>query len=125
MSHLDATADLLKVAGTTLRETVIPHVAADGRFPAAMVVNAIAIAAREIELGPAARAAERAMLAAFYATPDATLTELRARFCRDLRSGALGEERENEVRVLLRQAVRQRLAISNPAYGRAVSPEAE
>lgn len=122
MSHLDATADLLEVARTTLRTAVLPHVAADGRYEAAMVANALAIAARELELGPKARAEERELLAGFYATPDASLAELRRRLCQELRSGALDDAREATLRALLRRFVHARLAISNPAYGGTAQP---
>ncbi len=119
MSYLSATADLLKVARTSLRESVLPRTAADARYEGAMVANALAIAVRELEAGPAARAAERDLLARLYGTPEAGLPELRARLCRDLRAGAFGREREPELRTLLHELVHARLAISNPAYGRA------
>ena len=67
MSHLGATADLLKVARDTLREAVAPGLGAEARYHAAMVANAMAIAIREVELGPKTRAAERRLLGGFYA----------------------------------------------------------
>jgi hypothetical protein len=117
MSYLSATADLLKVARTSLRETVLPRTAADARYEGAMVANALAIAVRELEAGVAARAAERDLLARLYGTEEASLPELRARLCRDLRAGAFAPEREPELRALLHELVHARLAISNPAYG--------
>lgn len=117
MSYLGATADLLKVARTVLRETVMPQTSAEARYDAAMVANAMAIAVRELELGPRTRSAERALLAGLYDAADASLPELRARFCRDLRAGRFGPGREGEIRALLLETVRARLAISNPTYG--------
>jgi hypothetical protein len=117
MSYLSATADLLKVARASLRETVLPRTAADVRYEGAMIANALAIAVRELEAGAATRAAERDLLARLYGTAEAGLPELRARFCRDLRAGTFAPEREPEIRFLLRELVRARLAISNPAYG--------
>lgn len=117
MSHLHATADLLEVARSTLREEVMPHLAPAARYPAAMVANALAIAARELALGPRALAAERELLARLYASPNAPLDELRRRFCADLRARRFGPEREREVRTLLAALVHARLAISNPGYG--------
>lgn len=116
MSFLHETADLLKVARTVLRETVMPHTSADARFEAAMVANAMAIAVREIEQGPAVREAEWALLAGLYGEAGAPHAELRARFCRDLRAQAFGAEREAGIRALLLETVRARLAISNPTY---------
>jgi hypothetical protein len=119
MTGPDATADLLNVAHATLREAVLPHVAAAARYEAAMVANALAIAARELELGPQAREAERDLLARFQEAPGAPLAELRTRCCADLRAGKLDPAREPELRRLLHEVVHARLAISNPAYGRA------
>ena len=116
MSHLEDTADLLKVARATLREAVAPGLGAEARYHAAMVTNAMAIAIREVELGPKARAAERRLLGRFYADPEASLPELRARLCRDLRVGTVLDERPRELRALLQQLVHARLAISNPDY---------
>jgi hypothetical protein len=119
-SYLESTADLLKVAAVALKADVLPHVEADGRYPAAMVANALAIAARELELGPQARAEERALIAAFFGDDPsaASLAELRRRLCRELRGPDLPPAREAGLRDLLRRVVEARLAISNPAYGR-------
>ena len=117
MSYLAATADLLKVAHATLSASVMPLVDRETRYEAALVANALAIAVRELELGAQARATERRLLADLYGTPESTLADLRARLCRDLRAGAFGPARAEEVRMLLQQAVHWRLAISNPNYG--------
>jgi hypothetical protein len=116
MSHLGASADLLKVARDALRETVAPELGAEARYHAAMIANAMAIAIRELELGPEVRAAERRLLGGFYDGSEATLPELRARLCRDLRAGAVLEERPGDLRALLQELVDARLAISNPGY---------
>ncbi len=125
MSYLDATADLLKVTAVALRADVLPHVEADGRYPAAMVANALAIAARELELGPQARAEERALIAAFCGAPEASLPDLRRRLCRELRAGDLDPSRAAKLQDLLRRVVRARLVISNPGYGAAAVPTGE
>jgi len=103
-------------ARDTLRETVAPGLRAEARYRAAMVANAMAIAVRELELGPGTQAAERQRLLDFYGSPDTTLAALRARLCRDLRSGALVDEQVGELRGLLQEFVQARLAISNPGY---------
>ena len=118
MSWLGATADLLEVARTVLREQVMPALDGGGRFEAAMVANAMAIAIREIEQGGTARAAEQALLAEFLGVPTATLPELRRQLCRELRDGAVLADRPDELRTLFRKVVHARLAISNPDYAR-------
>ena len=66
----------------------------------------------------------RELLARLYdSPPDATLDELRRRFCADLRAQRFGSDREPEIRTLLAALVQARLAISNPGYGATAPPE--
>lgn len=116
MSWLDDAPDLLEAARGALRGEVMPAVAPERRYEAAMVANAIGIATREVGQGAAAREAERADLAAFCGGEGAPLDELRRRVCRALRAGDLGAEAEARLRGLLLAAVRRRLAISNPDH---------
>jgi hypothetical protein len=101
VSWLGETPDLLEAARAALRGEVMPSVAPERRYEAAMVANAIGIAAREVGQGAAAREAERADLAAFLGEDGASLDELRRRLCRDLRAGGLGAEAEARLRGLL------------------------
>jgi hypothetical protein len=91
-------------------------VAPEARYDAAMVANALGIAAREVLKGEAAREAERADLAALYGEPEASVDGLRRRLCRDIRAGTLPEAAESRLRAVLLDAVRRRLAISNPDH---------
>ena len=117
MSWLGETPDLLEAARAALRGEVMPTVAPERRYEAAMVANAIGIAAREVGQGAAAREAERLDLAAFHAADgDASLDDLRRRLCQDLRAADLGGEADGRLRGLLLAAVRRRLAISNPDH---------
>ena len=115
---LGETPDLLEAARAALRGEVMPAVAPERRYQAAMVANAIGIAAREVRQGAAAREAERADLAAFYAADGGTsLVELRRRLCGELRAGDLGGTAvDGRLRGLLLAATRRRLAISNPDH---------
>ena len=88
----------------------------EGRYEAAMVANAMAIAVRELELGAQTRAAELELLAGVYGTPESSLAELRARLCRDIRADAFGPKFAAGLPALLQQLVHARLAISNPGY---------
>ena len=117
-----SSADLLKVARACLRERVMPQVEADARYDAAMVANAMAIAIRELELGPRARADERELLGRFLGQPDATLDRLRRELCRELRRPGFALEHAAELRALLERLVHARLAISNPAYPDTLRP---
>jgi hypothetical protein len=118
--HLQATAALLAAARSALRQRVAPALGGgDARYAEAMVANALAIAVRDLELGPTVRERERELLAGFYGAPEAALDELRRRLCRDLRAGAVEPARAAELRALLEQAADHRLTISNPACGQA------
>lgn len=119
MSWLDRAPELLDTARATLRDAVAPAVAPERRYEAAMVANAIGIAAREARDGAAAREAERTDLAVLYGvTADGTAPDgLRDQLCRDLRAGRFaGGADEGRLRGLLLAAVRRRLAISNPEH---------
>lgn len=116
MSRADATGELLAAARAALRASLMPQLSGDGRYQAAMIANALAIAQRELELGPRTRAAEREALAAFYRAGDDSLAELRRRLCADLRAGRLPVERRAELEELLTRLVDARLAISNPGH---------
>jgi uncharacterized protein DUF6285 len=116
MSWLRATPELLEVARSTLRDVVMPAVPPERRYEVAMAANAIGIAVRELREGSAAREAERVDLAALLGDPDASLDELRARLCREIRAGSLPQAAEPRLRALLLAAVRRRLAISNPDH---------
>ncbi|MFG1410632.1 DUF6285 domain-containing protein [Xanthobacter sp. VTT E-85241] len=74
-------ADLLAIARQTLQGEIAPHLSGDHRYQAAMVANACAIAAREMETTPAARLAEAACLEAAQAPSPAAL-------CAAIRAGA-------------------------------------
>lgn len=63
--HEPDTLDLVRTARTALEADVLPHVGADARYPLLMALNALGIAARQLEDGAARRAAAQATLAPF------------------------------------------------------------
>lgn len=77
-------------------------------FHARVAVNMLAIAERELELGPAHELAHRRRLSELGYRDDAALAEA-------IRSGAL-DDREPEVREAVRASVRDKLAVANPRY---------
>ena len=80
MSYPGATADLLQVARGALRERVMARLDGEGRYEAAMVANAMAIAVRELELGPALRTRSASCSRTSTARPESSLGDLRAGF---------------------------------------------
>ncbi len=109
-------AALLLAARGELRQRLMPGLAGEDRYLAAMIANCMAIAARVLERGEEMAEAERRALAALYG-PEAgelTLEALRRRLARDIRAGAF-DGRRAELRAALEARVRARLAISDPS----------
>ncbi|MFO1038345.1 MAG: DUF6285 domain-containing protein [Geminicoccaceae bacterium] len=115
MTEEESLADLLDVARQHLQQVVQPLVPQDKRYDVAMIANALAIASRQINLGPGIDAEERQRLADFYRTPDAGRDALLERLCCELRAGRDGPD----IRALLSARTRGRLALSQPGSGKA------
>jgi hypothetical protein len=110
-----ALASLLEVARERLREELAPCLDGEGRFTAAMVGNAMAIAARALRLGTVPAEAELEALRRLYPEeqrPD--LDELRRRLVDDLEAGRLDGPVDRSVRAVLRARIDARLQVSNP-----------
>ena len=100
--------ELLESVREWLDREVIP--ATDGRlrFHARVASNVLGMVEREIELGPAQEAAHRERLAQLGVADDAELAA-------GIRARAF-DDRAEEVRDLLAEAVRDKLAVANPRY---------
>lgn len=108
---------LLRAALDTLRAELQPALPAEQRYPAALVANALGIAARVMAEGDTIRSGERAAIAALYpALADATLPQLERRLARELRQGDASDEREERIRAVLVARALARLALTNPDY---------
>ncbi|HET7158783.1 MAG TPA: DUF6285 domain-containing protein [Burkholderiales bacterium] len=125
MNNLPGATDLLRIARETLLSELRPLVPAHARYTLAMVANAMAISAREIEAGDAPAVAALARFDALYERParnlagDAlrqALAEADRKLIADIRSGRYDEGRSQHDALIehLRASVRARLRISNP-----------
>ena len=125
MMNRPRAADLLKTAREKLLEDVRPVLGDSARYTLAMVANAMAIAAREIEAGEAPALAALSRLEQLYGEPPRNLTGLplsdalsqqERRLARDLRSGHFDRDDDRQRALLehLRESVIARLRISNP-----------
>ncbi len=110
-------ASLLLAARGELRQRLMPGLAGEDRYLAAMIANCMAIAARVLERGEETAEAERRALAALYDSDagEPSLEALRRRLARDIRAGAFDGPREAELRAALEARVRARLAIGDPS----------
>ena len=118
-------AELLHIARETLLNDLLELLPEERRYAMRMAANALAIAARETEVGEADLVDELRLLSELYGEDvvqdsGATLQERSAkmnkRFARDIRDGIFDGACAQGVRALLMDQVRARLAISNPAY---------
>jgi len=134
MSDQPPAEELLRRARATLLEELLPALPSELHYPARMIANAMAIAARELEGREAREREALARLAGFYREPggepgseraseqgpDANpatrrirLEALERRLAEDIRTGRL-DHREAALRRLLLDDVRARLHSSNP-----------
>jgi hypothetical protein len=89
---------LVSIALRTFRDSVLPAVPAERRFEALMIANALGIAERELA-----------------AKPDAAQEARIPQLCSDIDAGAYdAPERQADLRKVLWELTRARLAISNP-----------
>jgi hypothetical protein len=89
---------LVSIALRTFRDSVLPAVPAERRFEALMIANALGIAERELA-----------------AKPDVALEARVPQLCSDIDAGAYdAPERQADLRKMLWELTRARLAISNP-----------
>ena len=117
-------SELLDAVTEFLEGELLP--ALDGRlaFHTRVSVNALRIARREMELGPALDATRRAGLPRLLDVPvdSAPLRELEVELARRVRAGAL-DDRRPELIDYLRATLRIQLDIAHPGYARDTTPE--
>ncbi len=123
MSEHPTGAELLKVAREVLARDLIPELPDGRRYLALMVANAMAIAARELELGDGVARAELTSLRMLFQEPGPDVWEdvedrleaLNRRLCAEIRAGRFsGGGEEMRLRDHLRRSAEARAAISNP-----------
>jgi hypothetical protein len=99
---------LVEAVREWLERDVVEQTSGHLRFHARVAGNVLAIVERELALGPEQTRAHRARLETLGVADDA---ELAAR----IRSGEL-DDRLDEVRALVWEAVQDKLAVANPRY---------
>ena len=125
MNNLPRGAQLLAIARETLLAELRPLLDDDARYTAAMIANAMAIAAREAETGDAPQRAALARLEQLYDEPASkpggsalrdALAQRERRLALDIRSGRFDEDDQKSRAMIehLWESVLARLRISNP-----------
>lgn len=123
MSEVRRLASLLEIARHTLRHTLVPGLAGTRKFEAAMIANALAVAARSVERGEAAAERERAALCRLYGIPESApgeaggLTPLRRRLAADIRDGRFDTAEPSLLQAALHARTAGRLSLTDPSRG--------
>jgi hypothetical protein len=116
-------AELLKIAREALTRELASEFPEARRYLALMIANAMAIAARELELGDGADRAELTSLRMLFREPGPDTSEdvadrleaLNRRLCAEIRAGKFTRgDVEARLRDHLRRSAEARVAISNP-----------
>jgi hypothetical protein len=116
-------AELLKIAREALMRELAAELPESKRYLALMIANAMAIAAREAELGDGADRAELTSLRMLFQEPGPDTSEdvadrleaLNRRLCAEIRAGKFTRgDAEARLRDHLRRSAEARVAISNP-----------
>jgi hypothetical protein len=106
-------ADLLRTVADTLTEEIVPALDGPAQHRARVAASIVEIVAREIDLGPAVRAAEAVNLRAIAGDADADPAAVAVA----LRAGAADDPAEHaRVRDLLIGIARGDLSIAKPGY---------
>lgn len=107
-------AELVEAVGEWIRRSQIDGEIQPNPFHARVAANMLTIVGRELALGPEQEQAHMARLAELGVVDDAELATA-------IRSGAL-DDRVDEVRRLVWDSVRDKLAVANPTYLDRVEP---
>ncbi len=107
-------ADLMKAVHDFISAEIAPALTGHDAFSARVATNVLALMQRELELGPAFRAAEQARLEALL-NETGTLEELNRALCEKIAIGTLGLEDE-PLMAHLKRATMGKLAIDQPNY---------
>jgi hypothetical protein len=105
---------LIEAAAEHLAVRVRPALDGHAAFEALIAANLLAIALRELDLGPELRAADQRELAELLGR-EGPLEELEADMAERIRSGEL-DDRRAELLAVLRSSARRRLRVANPGY---------
>lgn len=107
-------ADLMKAVHDFISAEIAPALTGHDAFSARVASNVLALMQRELELGPAFRAAEKARLEALL-NETGTLEGLNRALCEKIAIGALTLEDES-LMAHLKRATMGKLAIDQPNY---------
>ena len=107
-------AELVGAVREFIEEQAMPNLEGRDAFHARVAANALAIVARQLELGPEAEASEHERLLALLGS-EGSLDELNRELCRRIRSGDLAIENP-DLLDHLRRTTLDKVAVDQPKY---------
>ena len=106
--------ELVDAVRAFLEQRAMPELKGHTAFHARVAANALGIVSRELRLGPASGAEERARLQALLGI-DGSLDDLNRELCRRLREGAIGLDTAG-LAEHLEKTTRDKIQIDQPNY---------
>ena len=107
-------AELVSAVREFLEEQAMPNLEGRDAFHARVAANALAIVARQLELGPEAEASEQVRLQALLGN-EGSLDELNRELCRRIRSGDLAID-DPDLLDHLHTTTLDKVAVDQPKY---------
>jgi hypothetical protein len=114
MQDRPTAVELLEAIREFLEQDVMLSVEGRVQFHTRVAINALGMLERELRLGPELDAADRERLARLLGH-DADLSALTSELAGRIRDGSL-DNRRDQVFAAVRESVRAKLLVSNPAY---------
>lgn len=107
--------ELIEAVREFLERDALPELRGRTRFLARVSANVLGLVLRELELAPAAEAAERERLGALLGRPVADLDEANRELCRRIREREIGLE-DGALLAHLWETTLAKLAVDQPRY---------
>lgn len=115
MHDAPSAKELIEAVKSFIDNTAAPQLTGHAAFHARVASNALATVLRELEIRPAAEAAEKARLEALLGTIGATANDLNQRLCEEIRAGRMDLATEGLLSHLKSTTIDQ-LSVDQPGY---------
>lgn len=115
MHDAPSAKELIEAVKAFIDKTAAPQLTGHAAFHARVASNALATVLRELEIRPAAEAAEKARLEALLGTTGETANALNQKLCEAIRSGAMDLSTQGLLPHLKSTTIAQ-LSVDQPGY---------
>jgi hypothetical protein len=115
MHDAPSAKELIEAVKAFIDKTAAPQLTGHAAFHARVASNALATVLRELEIRPAAEAAEKERLEALLATTEGTIAELNQTLCDAIRNGEMDLSTQGLLPHLKSTTIAQ-LSVDQPGY---------